>query len=61
MQEKIKMMRIALAICNIGLRDKDVQKIIDLYDKIVIKGGELTIKEIIEIELKIESDYKNIT
>jgi len=57
-KEKIKYMRIALSIVNLGLREKDVAKIIAIYEMVNEKKGSMDLKDIATIEVDIEKKYK---
>lgn len=58
MKEKIKYLRIALAIQHIGIKEIDLEKIIETYEAINKKGGELNLRDIVEIECRVEDSYK---
>jgi hypothetical protein len=58
-KEKISYMRIALSLIRIGLKDVDVDKLISIYEAVNEKKGSLTIKDIVEIELKAEKRNKD--
>jgi hypothetical protein len=58
MNDKIKYLRIALAIQLIGLKEIDLAKIIETYEAINKKGGLLSLRDIAEIEIAIEREYK---
>ncbi|MFA5715584.1 MAG: hypothetical protein WC998_07580 [Candidatus Paceibacterota bacterium] len=58
-KEKISYMRIALSLIHIGLKDVDVDKLITIYEAVNEKKGSLTIKDIVEIELRVEKRNKD--
>lgn len=60
MKEEIKYLRIALAIQHIGLKEIDIEKIIETYEAIKIKGGKLNLRDVIDIETRVEESYKPI-
>lgn len=58
MKDKIKYLRIALAIQHIGIKEIDLEKIIETYEAINKKGGDLNLRDIVEIECRIDESYK---
>lgn len=58
MKDKIKYLRIALAIQHIGIKEIDLEKVIETYEAINEKGGDLNLEDIVKIECRVEESYK---
>jgi hypothetical protein len=57
-KEKTKYMRIALSLLNIGLREKDVAKVIAIYEMIGEKKGSVSLRDLAAIEVSMDKKYK---
>lgn len=57
-EERIKYLRIALGLQHIGINDRMADQILLTLNEIEILGGEFSITDAVEIELRIERKYK---
>lgn len=57
-KQKINYLRIALGVQQLGIREKDLAKIIATYEALLIKKGNLNLMDIAKIETSIEEKYK---
>ena len=57
-EERIKYLRIALGLQLIGINDRMADQILLTLDEIEKLGGEFSITDAVEIELRIERKYK---
>ena len=57
-KQKISYLRIALGVQQLGIREKDLAKIIATYEALLTKKGNLNLMDIAKIETSIEGKYK---
>lgn len=57
-EENIKYLRSALRLQGFGVNDQMVDQIIVTYEAIQEKGGDITLKDVVDIEIDIERKYK---
>ncbi|GJQ44026.1 MAG: hypothetical protein JETCAE03_35240 [Ignavibacteriaceae bacterium] len=57
-KQKINYLRIALGVQQLGIREKDLAKIIATYEALLEKKGNLNLRDIAEIEVSIDKKYK---
>jgi len=57
-KQKINYLRIALGVQQLGIREKDLAKIIATYEALLEKKGNLNLLDIAKIETSIEEKYK---
>jgi len=58
--EKINFLRIALNFQKIGVDNQTADRIIETYERILLKRGDFTIKDAIEIETQMNKKYSEI-
>jgi len=56
--EKIQYLRIALGLQKIGVNDEMAERIIATYETVLKLGGNFSIKDAVQIELKLDKKYK---
>lgn len=56
-RNKIHYMKVALAIQHLHLKEDDIAKIIQTYEIIMSKKGEVTLKDISQIESNVEKEF----
>lgn len=57
-KQKINYLRIALGVQQLGIREKDLAKIIATYESLLEKKGNLNLWDIANIEVNIDKKYK---
>ena len=58
--EQINYLRIALGLQKIGVNNETADKIIETYEKVLKLKGEFSIKDAVEIEMKIDKKYTEV-
>lgn len=57
-KEKIEYMRIALALMGIGIHEKDLYKVVRVYEAVNgDKGGDLNLKDVVKIGCDADKIY----
>lgn len=56
-EERIKYLRIALALQNIPASDEICDRILETVDAINTKGGEFSVHDAVDIELRMDRKY----
>lgn len=59
-EEKINYLRIALGLQKIGITNEMADRIIETYESILTMKGEFSIKDAVELELRMDRKYKEI-
>lgn len=57
-EEKVNYMRIALALCNIGVNDAAAEVMVKVYEGIKFKGGSFSVQDAAEIEAEVKEKYE---
>jgi len=58
--EQINYLRIALGLQKIGVNNETADRIIETYEKVLKLKGEFSIKDAVEIEMKIDKKYTEV-
>ena len=58
--EQINFLRIALNLQKIGVNNETADRIIETYERVLLKRGDFTIKDAIEIEPQINKKYSEL-
>lgn len=56
-QEKINYLKIALSLQGIGVNNEMSERIIKTYESILIKGGDFSISDAVEIEMTLDKKF----
>ena len=57
-EEKIKFMQMAAGICSFGILEKDLDKLVSLYEEIVIKQDQFSVKDAARIIVGVDEREK---
>ena len=55
--DKVKYLRIALALQNIGVSDETSDRIISTYEAVLKKGGDFSIDDACDIQFSLDKKY----
>jgi hypothetical protein len=58
--EQINYLRIALGLQKIGVNNETADRIIETYEKVLKLKGKFSIKDAVEIEMKMDKKYTEI-
>ncbi|HZI24304.1 MAG TPA: hypothetical protein VFD46_04470 [Chryseolinea sp.] len=57
-EEKINYMRIAISLCKWGFENREIDLLVSLYDELLVKGGEMTMRDTAKIEVEVIERHK---
>lgn len=55
--DKIKYLRIALGLQNIGVSEEISDRIVTTYEEVLKKGGDFSVHDAVEIEMDLDRKY----
>jgi hypothetical protein len=59
-EEKISYMKVAAGIIGYNFHVQDLDMLVSIYDKILQKKGDTDLKDLVDIQIKIERKYKEV-
>jgi hypothetical protein len=60
LEQKLNYMRLALSLQSIGLYEETIDAIISTYDALLLKGGNLNLEDITQIEFDVKVRHTKI-
>ena len=60
LEQRVNYMRLALSLQRIGLQEETIDAIVSTYDALLLKGGDLNLEDITQIEFDVKERHNKI-